>query len=127
MKTGNRHGSSTDHRGIKARVAAALMGAMVLGATAAPASAQQFVGPDVVVGYADLDITTVAGAEQLFARIQQAAARVCPPADNQPLVQYMAALRCRNEVLARAVSSVGSPQVTAVFAARAHHWVRSPV
>jgi UrcA family protein len=116
MKTGNRAG-----------IAAAVMGLMVLAAAAAPASAEQRVGADVAVHYADLDITTVAGAEALYERIQQAAAHVCPLADNQLLVERTAAMRCRNEVVAHAVSSVSSPQVTAVFAARTHHGVHSPV
>ena len=112
---------------VKAGLAAGVMGLMVLGAAATQASAAQFVGPDVAVGYADLDITTVAGAEKLYQRIQQAAVRVCPPADSKSLAQYVAVNRCRNTVVAHAVRSVSSPQVTAVYAARAHHGVRSPV
>ena len=94
---------------------------------ATQASPARFVGPDVAVGYADLDITTQAGAETLYERIQQAAARVCPPADSKMLTQYVAVMRCRNTVVEHAVSSLSSPQVTAVYAARVHHGVRSPV
>jgi UrcA family protein len=108
----------------KVSFAAAIATLMVL--ATATASAAQVVGPDVLVRYADLDITTVAGAEKLYERIQQAAAQVCP-APNSPLASaHVALVRCRNEVVAHAVSSVGSPQVTAVFAARTHHGVRSP-
>jgi UrcA family protein len=95
--------------------------------SAATASMAQSVGPDVAVRYSDLDITTVAGAEKLYARIQKAAAQVCPAADSLSLVQNGAVLRCRNTVVAHAVNSISSPQVTAVFVARAHHGVRSPV
>ena len=109
----------------KASIAAGVTALMVL--TAATASAAQSVGPDVAVRYSDLDITTVAGAEKLYARIQQAAAQVCPTADSKWLAKYVAVVRCRNEVIAHAVRSVSSPQVTAVYAARAHHGVRSPV
>ncbi len=105
---------------------AAVAGLMVLGAAAAPASAWQYLGPDVAVHYADLDITTAAGAEALYERIQQAAVSVCPQADGRPLARYMTVIRCRNEVVARAVSSVSSPRVTAVYAARAHHGAHSP-
>ena len=109
--------------GIRTSIAA-VMGLTVLAAAAAPASAGQYVGPDVAVHYADLDITTAAGAEALYERIQQAAARVCP--DSKLLVQNMTAIRCRNEVVARAVSSLSSPRVTAIYAARAHHGAHSP-
>lgn len=111
---------------MKAGVAAGVVGCMVLGAAAAQASPVWFVGPDVAVGYADLDIKTVAGAEKLYERIQQAAARVCPAANSRLLTQYAAVMRCRNTVVEHAVTSVSSPQVTAVYAARTHHWVRSP-
>jgi UrcA family protein len=110
---------------IKAGIAA-VTGLMVLGAAAAPASAGQYLGPDVAVHYADLDITTAAGAEALYERIQQAAVSVCPPADSRSLARYMTVIRCRNEVVAGAVSSVSSPQVTAIYAARARHGAHSP-
>ena len=111
---------------LKAGVAAGLLGFMVLGAAAAQAAPAWYVGPDVAVGYADLDITSVAGAEKLYERIQQAAARVCPAPDSKLLTEYAAVLRCRNTVVAHAVNSVSSPQVTAVFAARTHHGARTP-
>lgn len=113
------------HGGIKASMAAAVTALMVF--TAATASAAQSVGPDVSVRYADLDITTLAGAEKLYARIQLAAAQVCPATQSPLLVEHAAVVKCRNEVIAHAVSSIGSPQVTAVFAARTHHGVRAPV
>ena len=108
-------------------IAAAIIGLMVLGAPAAQVSAASLVGNDLAVRYSDLNLDTLAGAEKLYARIQSAAARICPPADAQPLVEHVAALRCRNEVVAHAVDSLGSPQLTAVFAARSHHPTHSPV
>jgi UrcA family protein len=110
---------------IKAGLVACAMGLMVSGMTA-PASAGQFAGPDVTVRYADLDITTSAGAESLYERIQQAAARVCPASD-RTLVRQMAAERCRNEVVAQAVDSLSNPRLTAIYAARMHHAAHSPV
>lgn len=112
---------------VKAGVAAGVLGFMALGAATAQAAPGWFVGPDVAVGYADLDITSAAGAEKLYERIQQAAARVCPASDSKLLTEYAAVLKCRNTVVEHAVNSVSSPQVTAVFAARTHHGARSPV
>ena len=125
MSAANHQHPGSGHLGVRAGLAAAVAAVMVF--TAATASAAQLVGPDVSVRYSDLDITTVAGAEKLYARIQQAAAQVCPAANSQLLVEYAAVVKCRNVVIAHAVSSIGSPQVTAVFAARGHHGLRAPV
>jgi UrcA family protein len=112
--------------GVKAALAAGVVGFMTLGAAGTQAAVAQSVGPDVHVRYADLDITTAAGAEKLYERIQQAAALVCPQADARWLAQYVTVVRCRNTVVAHAVQSLSNPQLTAVYAARAHHAVRSP-
>lgn len=111
----------------KSGMAIAIMGAVVLAAAHTRALAGQAMGPDVVVSYADLDITTAAGAEQLYERIQHAAARICPQADSLPLASYAASVHCRNAVVNQAVSKVGSPKLSAVYASRAHRAAHSPV
>jgi UrcA family protein len=113
--------------GFKAGVGAGVMGLLILGAAATPLSAAQVIGPDVTVSYADLNINTQAGAEALYERLRHAAARVCPVEELRPLAEHAAAMRCRNEVVAEAVSRVSSAQLTAVYAARARRGVRSTV
>jgi UrcA family protein len=113
------------HSGFKAGVAA--MGLLILGAAGMPLAAAPVIGPDVTVRFADLNINTEAGAEKLYERIRQAAARVCPLPDLRPLAEHAAATRCRNEVVAQAVNRVSSAQLTAVYAARAHRGAHSSV
>jgi UrcA family protein len=99
----------------RARAAAGLIGLMVLGASAAPVSAARLFGPDEVVRYSDLDLNTTTGAETLYARLQLAAAHVCGPSDSIELTQRTATRRCQNELVARSVASVRSPQLAAVY------------
>ena len=108
--------------GYKAGIVAGFMGFMILAATQASA---QTVGPDVVVRYADLNISTAAGAEKLYERIRLAAAEVCPPANRFDVVRYRMYLSCQDAAVAHAVGSISSPQLAAVYAARTHHAVRS--
>jgi UrcA family protein len=94
--------------------AAALVGLLAFGAAAAQVSASDLQGPDVVVRFGDLDLSTRSGAETLYSRIQRAAAQVCRPTDSAVLVMHTASLQCRNELVARTVASVRSPQLAAV-------------
>ncbi len=103
--------------GLRAAVAAGLMGVMVLAAARAPAAP---LGGDVAVNYADLDISTTAGAEKLYERIRQAAAQVCPSVDFIEVQRHAMAERCQNAAVAQAVSRIASPQLAAVYAARTH-------
>ncbi len=127
MSASNNERISQGRSGFRAGMAAGVMGLMMLGATAMPLAAAQVIGPDVTVRYADLDITTQAGAEKLYERIGQAAVRVCPVGDLRPLPEFEAAMHCRDEVVAQAVSRVRSAQLAAIFAARAHRGVHRPV
>ena len=102
---------------------AGLMGFMVLGATQVPAAA---LNTDVVVKYADLDISTTAGAEKLYERIRQAAAQVCPQVSAIEISRHLAAQRCQEALVAHAVDSIGNPQLAAIYASRLHHGARSP-
>jgi UrcA family protein len=88
---------------------------MALGAAAAQVSAAESLGPDEVVRYSDLDLNTRTGAETLYARIQLAAADVCRLSDSLELTMQMASRRCQNELVARSVASVRSPQLAAVY------------
>ena len=127
MYSQNRHSISKGTIGFKAVLTAGLIGLLPMAAVAAQGSSPQFEGPAVVVNYADLDINTPRGAEKLYARIEHAAEQLCPPVDFSELQRYAVYLRCRNEVVAHAVGRVNSPQLAAVYAARTHRVMRSPV
>jgi UrcA family protein len=120
-RRGNMRADISKHRvGFRAGLVAGLLGIAIAGAAALPAAAATQIGPDVSVHYSDLDITGTVGAEQLYERIQRAAQQVCQPSDAQVLLEVTAARRCRNEVIARTVAQVKSPQLAAVYAARTH-------
>ncbi len=112
---------------IKVGAVAGIISLMALGATAAQASTSALDAPPVVVHYSDLDLSTTAGAEMLYKRIESAAEKVCPSADSQLLIQYRAGVRCRAAVVAQTVAGIHSPQLVAVYEAKTHHSLHSPV
>jgi UrcA family protein len=123
----NRDRAGTGITGFTASLAVGFISLLPLAASAAQGARPQFEGPAVVVNYADLDINTPRGAEKLYARIEQAAVRLCPQVDFGELQRYVVFLRCRDTVVAQAVSSINSPQLAAVYVSRTHHAVHSPV
>jgi UrcA family protein len=127
MFSPQRHSISKASVGRTAALAAGLIGLLPLGAIAAQVSQPAVDGPVVVVKYADLDINTPRDAEKLIERIEHAAVQLCPQVDFMEIERYAASLRCRNDVVARAVSSINSPQLAAVYASRFHHVAHSPV
>ncbi len=88
--------------------------ASVAGAATAPDGV-----PSVTVRFADLDITTEQGAHTLYRRIQSAARVVCPSADARELERSAASRSCQEQAIARAVQSVSSPRLAAVYAEHA--------
>jgi UrcA family protein len=90
-----------------------LTGAVSLAAAATPDSNS----PAEVVRYADLDLTTEQGARTLYRRIVGAAETVCPQADIRDLARSAQSRSCRQQAIARAVQSVSSPQLAAIYAA----------
>lgn len=110
---------------IKVSAVVGVFSLMALAATAVQATALDV--PPVVVHYGDLDLSTTAGAEMLYKRIETAAEKVCPSADSQLLIQYRAGVRCRAAVVAQTVAGINSPQLVAVYEAKTHHNLHSPV
>lgn len=106
-------------RGPRAALAA-IAGCMVaaaassVGAAIPPADA-----PSIVVRYADLDITTSQGASALYRRIASAAEHVCPDADIRDLERSSQVRWCRQQAVARAVKTIGSPLLAALHAGNA--------
>ena len=101
---------------------AALAGAVcVLSLPRAATAAQpETTAPRIVVHYGDLDLTTQAGAEELYRRIAQAAHDVCPR-PGRALTSLMATQACRRDALARAVDSMHNGMLAQVRAARLSH------
>lgn len=95
--------------------------AIVLAALIAPAAfSEEQHGLTARVSYAGVDLASEAGAEEMLARIDRAARRVCPAEPLGPLElgQRDAERVCRQNAVRRAVTALNSPLVTSLHAAR---------
>jgi UrcA family protein len=75
-------------------------------------------GPQVVVSYSDLDLSSGDGVRELYQRISAAAREVCPYANAREIGQVALNRSCRNAAINRAIRDVHSPQLVAL---RAEH------
>jgi UrcA family protein len=91
--------------------AAALVGAMGLG------TAQADEAPSVHVSYADLNLSSVAGAKSLYRRITVAANNVCPT-EARDLARHQIHESCVQETVAAAVRDVNAPQLSTLYVAK---------
>ncbi len=66
----------------------------------------------VRVGYADLNLTTEAGAKVLYRRIHAAAVRVCGDADTRQLDMAAAAQACMDRAIVNSIRAVNNEQLT---------------
>ena len=64
------------------------------------------------VSYADLDLSTQAGAATLYSRIRSAAKTVCGYDDSS--YRHFAFTRCFKQAVGNAVAQVNNPQLTAL-------------
>ena len=81
-------------------------------AAAAPDGARQ-----VTVKFYDLDLTRLAGAQELYRRIEHAARDVCDPYASGRYVLSMPYRDCKNQAIRRAVADVDAPLLTARYQA----------
>jgi len=72
-----------------------------------------------VVHFADLELGTDAGALALYERIADAARDVCPDVYQSRGLGYRQGVRsCRENAIARAIRTIGSPRLAAIGASR---------
>jgi len=103
----------------------AALGAVTLSASLlAAARAAEDPLPMRVVSYADLNISTSAGAKVLYQRIKSAAQQVCP-GDNFHDIEVWQARECIQKSIDAAVKSVHSPALTALHSQNALHLARN--
>jgi UrcA family protein len=75
--------------------------------------------PQAVVKYADLDLTSDAGAAALLRPIEAAARQVCgDPREVQPLDRSMPVRQCNTRAIERAVAALGATKVTLAYRVR---------
>jgi UrcA family protein len=75
--------------------------------------------PQVVVHFADLDLSRSKGVAVLYQRLRAAAETVCAPLDDRDLVRHMRFKACVQSALNRAVAEVDRPALTEYHRARA--------
>jgi UrcA family protein len=109
------------NRGLRAGVAVIAGSVIIAAASIASAATPPADIPSMVVRYADLSITTEQGASSLYRRIAAAARHVCPDADIRDLYRLAQIRSCQHEAIVRAVQTVSSPRLVAVYAAHAKH------
>jgi UrcA family protein len=74
----------------------------------------------IAVKYTEQDLASEQGTLALYRRIATAARLVCDVGDISDMHQMAAAKACREEAVAKAVQTVNSPKLAAVYAA--HRW-----
>jgi UrcA family protein len=75
--------------------------------------------PSVKVSYADLNLSTLAGADALYRRIERAARTVCGSDDMRERLGHWRAWRnCYDSAIANAVAKVNSPLLSAVHSSK---------
>jgi UrcA family protein len=111
----------SNHRSARCRIAVAAlaMTALIPVATALADAPDGSAAPQVVVKYADLDLTSDADAAVLLRRIEAAARQVCgDPREVQPLVRLMPVRQCNTQAIEHAVAALGAPKVTLAYRVR---------
>jgi len=101
----------SDHRSARRRIAIAAVAvtALIPAATALADIPDASAAPQALVKYADLDLTSDAGA----------ARQVCgDPREVQPLVRLMPVRQCNTQAIEHAVAALGAPKVTLAYRVR---------
>ena len=93
---------------------------LVVGAGIATADTDPTNGqPRITVKYVATDLTSKAGAEALYKRIQDAAKKVCEDYKSDELVRQVVWQKCYSVVVENAVTAVHQPILTALHESRA--------
>jgi len=90
-----------------------LIGALGVGTVNA---ATQDETPSVVVKYADQDLTTQKGLNELYHKLVRASRQVCPDMSTLDLSRERKVLECRDQAVARAIRQINNPQLAAMYA-----------
>jgi UrcA family protein len=99
-------------------IASALFATLISGASAIAGAAGDTDSLQKTVKYADLSISTAAGAAALYNRIRIASEEVCAPLGHGDLSSKMKVKACAHNAIVDAVSQVDQPALTAVYNAK---------
>ena len=91
-----------------------MSGAAFIGAASAASRADDV--PSITVRYNAQSLDTESGARELYHRLIQAAAEVCPQGSESPRWVSERVRECRAQAVARAVFQVNNPRLASVYA-----------
>jgi UrcA family protein len=98
--------------------ATVLFSALALSFAAMSQASDATAANQATVKYADLNVSTPAGAAALYARINVAANRVCSTLDGRDLAFKTQFNRCVNKAIADAVTKVDQPALYSIYNAK---------
>jgi UrcA family protein len=98
--------------------ATVLFGALALSFAAMCPAGETTGANQSTVKYADLNLSSPAGAAALYARINAAANRVCRPLDGRDLASKTQLNRCVHKAIADAVTQVDQPALYSIYNAK---------
>jgi UrcA family protein len=103
---------------LRTLVAGAILGALALSFASVSSADDRTSPPQVIVKFADLDVSTQQGAQTIYRRIHSAADNVCfrMYASNEAYKLNRDA--CLQKVIADAVTKVNEPALSAIFASK---------
>jgi UrcA family protein len=94
-----------------------IVGAASIGAVSAATTDDDV--RSVIVRYRPQSLDTESGARALYRRIVNAAAEVCPLDSSSPHFISSAVRQCREQSIARAVFTINSPKLVAIYSTNA--------
>jgi len=103
----------------------AILSALALSFATVSSAEEDATPPQVIVKYADLDVSTSKGAVALYGRIHGAADDVCSRMYTSTEAYRWRKNACLQKVIADAVTRVNEPALSAVFASK--YGVSAPV
>jgi len=103
---------------LRTRVAGAILGALAFSIATVSSAEVPTAPPQVIVKFADLDVSTSQGAAALYGRIHSAAVDVCSRMYVIEQAYRLHKNACLQKVIADAVTKVNRPALSAVFASK---------
>ena len=100
-----------------------IISALALALTCVACAGPALDRPQVVVHFADLDLSRSQGTAVLYRRLRAAAETVCAPLDDRDLERHLKFEACAQSALSEAVAEVDRPALTEYYRTRAsgHH------
>ena len=110
---------------LRTLVAGAILGALAFSFASVSIAAEGTKPPQVIVKFADLDVSSSQGAAALYGRIHSAAVNLCWRMSDSNEEYVLSKDACLKKVIADAVIKVNEPALSAVFASK--YGVSAPV